>query len=183
MFRGIVLESIHRIGTNDGKQQSRVRGVHRSRKEGKSDPSRFLKKLGIFKEICKKSLFGKFFFSSPRTSKNQYLIFVFCVFFFCQNQEGPSKMVCTSSTKQYLISQVPPVLILHLKRFQTQRVGFRKVFKHVSFPVLLDLAPVCTNRKKPRLYALYGVVEHSGTVHGGHYVAYVKVNCIQILKF
>ncbi|XP_018403613.1 PREDICTED: ubiquitin carboxyl-terminal hydrolase 16 [Cyphomyrmex costatus] len=91
-----------------------------------------------------------------------------------KNQEGSSKMVCTSSTKQYLISQVPPILILHLKRFQTQRVGFRKVFKHVSFPILLDLAPVCTDHKKRRLYALYGVVEHSGTVHGGHYVAYVK---------
>ncbi|XP_011167643.1 ubiquitin carboxyl-terminal hydrolase 45 isoform X2 [Solenopsis invicta] len=91
-----------------------------------------------------------------------------------KNQEGTSKMICTSSTKQYLISQVPPILILHLKRFQTQRVGFRKVVKHVSFPILLDLAPVCTDHKKPRLYALYGVVEHSGTVHGGHYVAYVK---------
>ncbi|XP_020280675.1 ubiquitin carboxyl-terminal hydrolase 45 isoform X2 [Pseudomyrmex gracilis] len=91
-----------------------------------------------------------------------------------KNHEGSSKMVCTSSTKQYLISQVPPVLILHLKRFQTQRVGFRKVFKHVSFPILFDLAPVCKNHKKPRLYSLYGVVEHSGTVHGGHYVAYVK---------
>ncbi|KAL6424922.1 hypothetical protein ACFW04_010060 [Cataglyphis niger] len=91
-----------------------------------------------------------------------------------KNQENLSKMVCTSSTKQYLISQVPPVLILHLKRFQTQRVGFRKVLKHVSFPMLLNLAPVCTDHKKPRLYALYGVVEHSGTVHGGHYVAYVK---------
>ncbi|KAL0129373.1 hypothetical protein PUN28_004220 [Cardiocondyla obscurior] len=92
-----------------------------------------------------------------------------------KNQEDPSKMVRTSSTKQYLISQVPPILILHLKRFQTQRVGFRKVYKHVSFPILLNLAPVCINRKKPRLYALYGVVEHKGTVHGGHYVAYVKV--------
>lgn len=91
-----------------------------------------------------------------------------------KTQENSSKMVCTSSTKQYLISQVPPVLILHLKRFQTQRVGFRKVLKHVSFPMLLNLAPVCTDYKKPRLYALYGVVEHSGTVHGGHYVAYVK---------
>lgn len=87
-------------------------------------------------------------------------------------------MVCTSSTKQYLISQVPPVLILHLKRFQMQRVDFRKVLKHVSFPMLLDLAPVCKGHKKPRVYALYGVVEHSGTVHGGHYVAYVKVNYI-----
>ncbi|XP_029171338.1 ubiquitin carboxyl-terminal hydrolase 16 isoform X2 [Nylanderia fulva] len=98
-----------------------------------------------------------------------------------KNQENLTKMVCTSNTKQYLISQVPPVLILHLKRFQTQRVGFRKVFKHVSFPMLLNLAPVCTNQKKPRLYALYGVVEHSGTVHGGHYVAYVKGKAIHIV--
>jgi ubiquitin C-terminal hydrolase len=28
------------------------------------------------------------------------------------------------------------------------------------------------------LYALYGVVEHSGTPHGGHYVAYVKVSLV-----
>ena len=25
------------------------------------------------------------------------------------------------------------------------------------------------------LYSLYGVVEHSGSMHGGHYIAYVKV--------
>lgn len=25
------------------------------------------------------------------------------------------------------------------------------------------------------LYSLYGVVEHSGSIHGGHYVAYIKV--------
>lgn len=85
------------------------------------------------------------------------------------------KMICTPSTKQYLISRVPAVLILHLKRFQAQRVDFRKVTRHVSFPILLDLAPICKNHKKARIYALYGVVEHSGTIHGGHYVAYVKV--------
>lgn len=84
-------------------------------------------------------------------------------------------MVCTPSTKQYLISKVPAVLILHLKRFQAQRIDFRKVTRHVSFPPLLDLAPICKKHKKPRIYALYGVVEHSGTIHGGHYVAYVKV--------
>ncbi|XP_033211505.1 ubiquitin carboxyl-terminal hydrolase 45 isoform X2 [Belonocnema kinseyi] len=84
------------------------------------------------------------------------------------------KMVCTPSTKQYLISKVPAVLILHLKRFQSQRVGLRKVTKHVNFPTLLDLAPVCKNHEKPKLYSLYGVVEHSGTLYGGHYVAYVK---------
>lgn len=85
-------------------------------------------------------------------------------------------MVCTSSSKQYLISQVPAVLILHLKRFQSQRMGFRKVAKHVKYPLLLDLAPVCTETSKRKVYSLYGIVEHTGTLHGGHYVAYVKVN-------
>ena len=84
-------------------------------------------------------------------------------------------MVCTDSTKQYLISRVPAVLILHLKRFQVQKFSFRKVGKHVSFPMVLDLAAVSKDYTTPRVYALYGVVEHSGTLYGGHYVAYVKV--------
>ncbi|KAK2585697.1 hypothetical protein KPH14_010311 [Odynerus spinipes] len=86
-----------------------------------------------------------------------------------------TKMVCTPHTKQYLISRVPAVLILHLKRFQAQRVTFRKVTRRVAFSPLLDLAPVCKGSGKPRVYALYGVVEHYGsTLHGGHYIAYVK---------
>ncbi|XP_031833336.1 ubiquitin specific protease 16/45 isoform X2 [Nomia melanderi] len=84
------------------------------------------------------------------------------------------KMIRTPSTKQYLISRVPAVLILHLKRFQAQRLDFRKATRPVSFPVILDLAPVSKNHKKAKVYALYGVVEHSGTIRGGHYVAYVK---------
>ncbi|XP_011305198.1 ubiquitin carboxyl-terminal hydrolase 45 [Fopius arisanus] len=91
-----------------------------------------------------------------------------------ENKEKKGKMVCTSSTKQYLVSRVPAVLILHLKRFQSQRFGFRKVTKHVAFPMILDLAPVCKCHDRAKIYSLYGVVEHSGTLHGGHYVAYVK---------
>ncbi|XP_057341443.1 ubiquitin carboxyl-terminal hydrolase 45 isoform X2 [Microplitis mediator] len=85
------------------------------------------------------------------------------------------KIVYTPSTKQYLISQVPAILILHLKRFQSQRFNrYQKADKHISFPMLLDLAPVCKNNTKQKLYSLYGLVEHSGTINGGHYVAYVK---------
>ncbi|XP_015120858.1 ubiquitin carboxyl-terminal hydrolase 45 [Diachasma alloeum] len=91
-----------------------------------------------------------------------------------ENKGKKGKIVCTSSTKQYLISRVPAVLILHLKRFQSQRFGFRKVTKHVAFPIILNLAPVCKYHDKLKMYSLYGVVEHSGTLHGGHYVAYVK---------
>lgn len=97
------------------------------------------------------------------------------------------KTVYTNATKRFLVSSPPAILILHLKRFQIgPRCMFRKMAKHVDFPTILDLAPFCAMnkvRKLPNasswqnevLYSLYGVVEHSGSMHGGHYVAYVKV--------
>lgn len=95
------------------------------------------------------------------------------------NKEG--KTVYTMSTKQFLIAEAPPVLILHLKRFQVQMSSFRKLNRHVSFPLELDLSPFCKDdlrKKNPKklVYSLYGIVEHSGTFNGGHYVAYVKVD-------
>lgn len=57
--------------------------------------------------------------------------------------------------------------------------------KFVKFSTLLNLAPFCSKRSQnlPSIqpgqnkvwYSLYGIVEHSGSIHGGHYVAYVKV--------
>ncbi|XP_049541601.1 ubiquitin carboxyl-terminal hydrolase 45 [Anopheles darlingi] len=96
------------------------------------------------------------------------------------------KDVKTNATKQYLISVPPAVLILHLKRFQAGLRGMsRKLTKPVAFPFVLDIAPFCGSKvkraahirpgQKKILYALYGIVEHSGSMHGGHYVAYVKV--------
>ncbi|KAG5681531.1 hypothetical protein PVAND_010955 [Polypedilum vanderplanki] len=96
------------------------------------------------------------------------------------------KTVYTNATKQFLISSPPAVLILHLKRFQVGMRGmFRKIPKHVTFPLVLDIAPFCASKvkllqhvkrhQKKILYSLYGIVEHSGGMFGGHYVAYVKV--------
>lgn len=97
------------------------------------------------------------------------------------------KNVYTNATKRFLISSPPAILILHLKRFQIGPRGlFRKMSKHVDFPAHLNLADFCAMdkvRKLPNvnknqselLYSLYGVVEHSGSMHGGHYVAYVKL--------
>ncbi|XP_037699539.1 ubiquitin carboxyl-terminal hydrolase 45 isoform X2 [Choloepus didactylus] len=89
--------------------------------------------------------------------------------------------VYTNARKQLLISAVPAVLILHLKRFHQAGLSLRKVNRHVDFPLLLDLAPFCSAACKnvsvgdKVLYGLYGVVEHSGSMRGGHYTAYVKV--------
>ncbi|XP_017963062.1 ubiquitin carboxyl-terminal hydrolase 45 [Drosophila navojoa] len=97
-----------------------------------------------------------------------------------------AKTVNTNATKQLLVSSPPAVLILHLKRFQLgPRCIFRKLTRPVSYTVMLDIAAFCGSKvknlpnidrkQKKLLYALYGVVEHSGGLYGGHYTAYVKV--------
>ncbi|KFP55539.1 Ubiquitin carboxyl-terminal hydrolase 45, partial [Cariama cristata] len=90
--------------------------------------------------------------------------------------------VYTNARKQLLISSVPAILILHLKRFHQAGLSLRKVNRHVDFPLILDLAPFCaascknvTDGAVRVLYSLYGIVEHSGSMRGGHYAAYVKV--------
>ncbi|KAM5281532.1 ubiquitin carboxyl-terminal hydrolase 16 isoform 2-T2 [Ctenodactylus gundi] len=97
------------------------------------------------------------------------------------NIKGERKCVYTNAKKQMLISLAPPVLTLHLKRFQQAGFNLRKVNKHIKFPEILDLAPFCTLKCKNVaeentrvLYSLYGVVEHSGTMRSGHYTAYAK---------
>ena len=63
--------------------------------------------------------------------------------------------------------------------------NLRKVNKHIGFPLTLDLAPFCSSTSLSMsnvpsgtneiLYTLFGVVEHSGRLQGGHYTAYVKL--------
>ncbi|KAK6051403.1 ubiquitinyl hydrolase 1, partial [Cooperia oncophora] len=91
-----------------------------------------------------------------------------------------------SALKRYLIYEPPAVLTLHLKRFQqlegmSGRTSTRKLSGHVSFPMMFDMAPFCCRNverlapgEKRLLYSLYGVVVHSGSLSGGHYIAYVK---------
>uniref|UniRef100_A0A8C5C4G6 Ubiquitin carboxyl-terminal hydrolase n=1 Tax=Gadus morhua TaxID=8049 RepID=A0A8C5C4G6_GADMO len=89
--------------------------------------------------------------------------------------------VYTSARKHILISSLPPVVTLHLKRFHQAGMNLRKVNRHVDFPLVLDLAPFCSATCKnlgsgERVpYSLYGIVEHSGSMRGGHYTAYVRV--------
>nr|XP_060626441.1 ubiquitin carboxyl-terminal hydrolase 16 isoform X2 [Anolis sagrei ordinatus] len=91
------------------------------------------------------------------------------------------KPVYTNAKKQMLISLAPPILTLHLKRFQQTGYNLQKVNKHIKFPEVIDLAPFCSIKCKNVaegssrvLYSLYGIVEHSGTMRSGHYTAYVK---------
>ncbi|CAJ0581804.1 unnamed protein product, partial [Mesorhabditis spiculigera] len=87
--------------------------------------------------------------------------------------------------KRYLIWEPPTILTLHLKRFSQGfggRGGLQKISGHIDFPEVFDIAPFCcknVERVKPGgqrkiLYAVYAIVCHSGTMHSGHYIAYVK---------
>ncbi|CAN6552476.1 unnamed protein product [Malus baccata var. baccata] len=83
-----------------------------------------------------------------------------------------------NATKRYLINRAPPILTIHLKRFsQDARGHLSKLNGHVSFREKFDLRPYMdsssTDGEKYE-YQLLGVVEHSGTMRGGHYVAYVR---------
>ncbi|XP_051521534.1 ubiquitin carboxyl-terminal hydrolase 16-like isoform X2 [Myxocyprinus asiaticus] len=116
-------------------------------------------------------------------AENNRLMCVTCT----KRQTGPKasngckKAVYRDALKQMLISSPPPVLTLHLNRFQQVAYSICKVNRHVQFPQILDLAPFCSlNCKGVKedetrvLYSLYGIVEHSGTMRSGHYTAYVK---------
>jgi ubiquitin carboxyl-terminal hydrolase 16/45 len=84
-----------------------------------------------------------------------------------------------------LLAPPPPVLVVHLKRFcgsaRTHKVG-----GHVAFPEVLDIAPYSARAAADDaagagagalpalLFRLCAVVVHSGTMSGGHYIAYVR---------
>ncbi|KAK8234542.1 ubiquitin carboxyl-terminal hydrolase-like protein 10 [Phyllosticta capitalensis] len=91
----------------------------------------------------------------------------------------------TSATKQVFIESLPPVLILHLKRFQYDNTGgTQKIWKKVGYPLDLEIPKeVFPPHSRPGLavkggqpkYRLTGVVYHHGkTASGGHYTVDVR---------
>lgn len=89
-----------------------------------------------------------------------------------------SVKVTRDASKRILINRVPPILTIHLKRLsQDARGRLSKLSGHVDFKDILDLKPYMDPSCKDRgtyKYRLIGVVEHIGTMRGGHYVAYVR---------
>lgn len=85
-----------------------------------------------------------------------------------------------TATKQVFIETLPPVLILHLKRFQYDNAGgTQKIWKKVGYPLDLEIPKeVFPQHKRGGLvahgglpkYRLIGVVYHHGkNASGGHY--------------
>lgn len=89
-----------------------------------------------------------------------------------------------TATKQIFIESLPPVLILHLKRFQYDNTGgVQKIWKKVGYPLELTLPKeVFSPQKRAALaigglprYRLNAVVYHHGkNASGGHYTVDVR---------
>ena len=70
----------------------------------------------------------------------------------------PKPVIMRPAYKRYLIATAPPVLVIHLKRFQqvdkmplisfTPTYGFKKLDDYVTFPEYLDLTPFLAPRRE-----------------------------------
>jgi ubiquitin carboxyl-terminal hydrolase 10 len=97
-----------------------------------------------------------------------------------KSPKGPN----VTATKQVFIETLPPVLILHLKRFQYDNAGgTQKIWKKVGYPLELEIPKEVFPRQKRGVYAhsglpkyrLSAVVYHHGqNASGGHYTVDVR---------
>lgn len=101
----------------------------------------------------------------------------------CPRCKAPREAV-----KKLDISKLPPVLIIHLKRFYADPYGsFRKKTCYVNFP-LTDLDMISFVAPKERIniasshhsYHLYAVSNHYGSMESGHYTGIKLYNVISL---
>jgi len=82
-----------------------------------------------------------------------------------------------NALKKIDIWKLPPVLVVHLKRFEfdTRTGRFRKIQADLRSPLTVDLTEfVTTEQREPLIYDVIGVANHSGQFHSGHYTAVCK---------
>ncbi|CAD7963120.1 unnamed protein product [Amoebophrya sp. A120] len=72
--------------------------------------------------------------------------------------------------------RLPPVFVVHLKRFQFNRWCRERIDTPVDYPARMDLNDLVIDSESSvdYTYELTGVVKHIGVADGGHYVAFAK---------
>jgi ubiquitin carboxyl-terminal hydrolase 7 len=86
------------------------------------------------------------------------------------------------AAKGVIFTKFPPILTIHLKRFDFdfETMGFKKIHDCFEFSTLLDVDTFLADdaseesRAVPNRYLLHSVLVHSGDVGGGHYYAYIR---------
>ncbi|PHU08373.1 hypothetical protein BC332_20233 [Capsicum chinense] len=95
--------------------------------------------------------------------------------------------VQVSIVKQLMLYNVPTISIFHLKRFQNNGSVERKVDKHVSFLLELDLLLYTDNNQtnnEQTKYNVYAVIVHAGSISiSGHYYCFICVEPNEWYKF
>lgn len=94
---------------------------------------------------------------------------------------SPQRNATVDATKQVCIEALPPVLVLHLKRFVFDGMyGVQKSTKPIRYGMSLEVSPdilsqPCRLASPTNKYALFGVVYHHGRLAtGGHYTVAVR---------
>ncbi|SCV67611.1 BQ2448_5222 [Microbotryum intermedium] len=93
------------------------------------------------------------------------------------------------ATKKLSLSRLPPILVIHLKRFSFHGPFSDKIETFVQYPLsgldltsfipppLMDTRSNAASSKMPPegyVYDLFGVTNHYGNLSSGHYTAYVR---------
>ncbi|CAF1256793.1 unnamed protein product [Rotaria magnacalcarata] len=98
--------------------------------------------------------------------------------YYCRSFDKTQKKVLTEAIRQTVFFQLPPILPIFLKRFQMFNSHSEKINKSIEFPLQLDLTNHCSSQviSTSSIYSLYAIIEHSGTLRSGHYIAYIKLS-------
>ncbi|KAI5645898.1 ubiquitin carboxyl-terminal hydrolase domain-containing protein [Phthorimaea operculella] len=81
------------------------------------------------------------------------------------------------AVKKLDISRLPPVLVIHFKRFGffMDKESFTKKMTYIDFPLTdLDMKPFAPYAPTASVYDLYAVSNHYGSMASGHYTAFCK---------
>lgn len=79
----------------------------------------------------------------------------------------------TRKLKRTNFWELPEILVLFFKRFTNHG---QKINTHIQFPIdSINLSDYTTDyERKGCHYQVYGIVNHTGGLHGGHYYSYVR---------
>ncbi|KAI3652031.1 hypothetical protein MP228_003334 [Amoeboaphelidium protococcarum] len=95
------------------------------------------------------------------------------------NKYQSEKYGLQDARKGVIFLKFPPVLHLQLKRFEYDfmKDAMVKINDRYEYPESIDLSSYLEDGGKSagkQVYKLHGVLVHSGDVHGGHYMAFLK---------
>jgi len=123
------------------------------------------------------------YLSVPLPKTDRPVTLVDCLIEFTKNEILPDNTwVCpmckkeVRAVKKIDIWKVPPILLIHLKRFYYEKSSYGKLINRVDYPVTgLDITQYVSGpQKEPPVYDLFAKIDHAGDMAAGHYVAYAK---------